>query len=183
MANKEVLPINDPAPAKPTPLLHFSSFFFHQRRRSCEICLRTTVPSPSCCSAIMHRTPLCITMEVSTCWKVHRWPVVLINRRLASTPATGGFHNVNPGALDVVHLQHWLLLEGVVLPESVKHIYWRRSLMKGVSSQIVQISESWSSLFNQYLTFDFNEITLAWGLRKDLLFPAWHFHLLLRTSS
>lgn len=144
-------------------------FLFHQRRTSCEICLRTTVPSASCCCAIMHRTPLCVTMEVSTCWKVHRWPVVLINRRLASTPATGGFHNVNPGALDIVHLQHWLLLEGVVLPESesVKHICWRRSLMKGVSSQIVQISESSSSLFNQLLTFDFNEITLAGGLRKD----------------
>lgn len=39
--------------------------------------------------------------------------------------------------------------------------------MKGVSSQIVQISESSSSLFNQLLTFDFNEITLAGGLRKD----------------
>lgn len=55
--------------------------------------------------------------------------------------------------------------------------------MKGVSLQIAQISESWSSLFYQLLTFDFNEITLAGGLRKDLLFPAWHFHLLLRASS
>lgn len=105
VANQEVLPINDPAPAKPTPLLHFSFFLFHQRRRSCEISLRTTVPSASCCCAKIHRTPLCVTVEVSACWKVPRWPVVLINRRLAST----GFHIVNPGALDVVHLQHWLL--------------------------------------------------------------------------
>lgn len=88
LANQQVLLINDPTPATPTSPLRCSSFHF----------IRMLVKS-----VFLLLLYDCVTTEVGsfrvkTCGTLGRWPAVLVSRLLASTPATGGFRQVNPAA-------------------------------------------------------------------------------------